>query len=327
MRLTSSSPHPSLGTEINPWKISSKRIGCYSCFVCLPPLPSCHLSLSPYFCLSLLSLCLCCLSLSLHFHSLRLSISVSLYFCLSLSRLPLCLSLSLCLSFPREDTQLQWESSENFLGSWEPWCTQLPLLTLRWGSSQEIVSSLVHNSNPEAWAHGHHRKRYSICRKSSSGISVKVCFYPHNQGEKRKSTPPVSPKPLKVNYFFGSRPCLITWRNQIHPLDHILLSVISCLEINTGLSIPLAKKNNEKKKKKAVFLRGRVAVWFRIEMRRCLCYHLPLLVRFSVIYLPVPIFTRDRNVILNSVFNSHFCQWWLTKPCHQSLQAFHFVLW
>lgn len=267
MRLTRSSPHPSLGTVINPWKISSKRIGSYSCFVCLPTsfLPSLSVSLFLSVSVSAVSLCLfISVSLSLCLSPLSLSVSavflclfistlsVSLFLSLSisvcLSRLPLCLSLSLCLSFPREDTQLQWESSENFLGSWEPWCTQLPLLTLRGGSSQETVSSLVHNSNPEAWAHGHHRKRYSICRKSSSGISVKVCFYPHNQGEKRKSTPPVSPKPLKVNYFFGSWPCLITWRNQIHPLDHVLLSVISCLEINTGLSIPLAKKNNEKKK-------------------------------------------------------------------------------
>ena len=90
MRLTSSSPRPSLGTVINPWKISSKQIGCYSCSVCLPPRPSCCLSLSPYFSLSPLSLCLCCLSLSLHFHSLCLSISV----CVS----PASLCVSLCPS-------------------------------------------------------------------------------------------------------------------------------------------------------------------------------------------------------------------------------------
>ena len=146
------------------------------------------------------------------------------------------------------------------------------------------------------------------------------------KGGKGNPHPPINPKALRVNCFFGSWPCLMTWRNQIHTADPVPLSAVSCLEINTGLSIPLAKTKNNKKKE-AVLLTGRVTVWFRIEMRSCLCYPLPLLVRFSVICLPAPVFTRDRNVTLNSVLSGHSCQRWLIKPHHQSLQAFQFVLW
>lgn len=155
MRLTRSSPHPSLGTVINPWKISSKRIGSYSCFVCLPTsfLPSLSVSLflSVSVSLSLLSLsvssslslylcvCLLCLSLSLPSFSVSsFPLSPSLYFCLSLflSVSPASLCVSLCPSvshFPERTLSFSEnpQRTSSVLGN--PGVHSFP--SLRWGEA------------------------------------------------------------------------------------------------------------------------------------------------------------------------------------------------